>query len=279
MSRLLLSFCVLFPMLLKNGGVLCFGDEDPYNSFVANLVRSVEILEVLTSTDNMICGGTGGWRRVFYLDMAHLQSTCPEGLSIHNHEISKKLCGRSNKNNNESACDPFTLYEYKNEDGPYSQVCGRIKAFQYGNAEGFKRFQENLELALNDPYVDGVSLTYNGDKYRKHIWTFAADTSKMSSKFTNAGASECNSNNAKRIPDYVKDAYFCDSGLQCGSVEIDTLHYSPLWDEDSCSGNGKHSAPYFVKRIEETETNIDARICMGEGSKDIAIELIELYVK
>ena len=54
----------------------------------------------------------------------------------------------------------------------YSQVCGRIIGYQFGGTQAFRYVIEGNPQTINDPYVDGVSLTYGSP--RQHIWTFAA---------------------------------------------------------------------------------------------------------
>ena len=49
---------------------------------------SVSLQEVFGST----CGGTGGWRRVVYLDMTDPNTPCPSGWQLTAH--SKRTCGK-----------------------------------------------------------------------------------------------------------------------------------------------------------------------------------------
>ena len=43
--------------------------------------------------DCYTCGGTGGWRRVVYLDMTDPNTDCPSGWNMTNYNI--RTCGRS----------------------------------------------------------------------------------------------------------------------------------------------------------------------------------------
>ena len=53
----------------------------------------------------------------------------------------------------------------------YSQVCGRITGYQIGQPGAFVAESINNQQTINDPYVDGVSLTYGNPQ--QHIRTFA----------------------------------------------------------------------------------------------------------
>ena len=66
-----------------------------------------------------ICGGTGGWRRVAYLDMTNSNTTCPSGWKLTGY--SKRTCGRATDGTNtrDSATFPVRGREY-------SRICGRI---------------------------------------------------------------------------------------------------------------------------------------------------------
>ena len=72
------------------------------------------------------CGGTGGWRRVVYLDMTDTTTTCPSGWQFTGY--SKRTCGRATDGRTtcNSAICPIC-------GGTYTRVCGRIKAYQYGH--------------------------------------------------------------------------------------------------------------------------------------------------
>ena len=53
---------------------------------------------------------------------------------------------------------------------PYNKVCGMTVGYQGGDTDGFAISYFSPQ-SINDPYVDGVSITYGTP--RKHIWTYA----------------------------------------------------------------------------------------------------------
>ncbi len=114
----------------------------------------------------LTCGNiTGGWMRVAELDMTNSSHQCPSGLMERN-DSNIRTCVRDSES---AGCSSIPISTY---DIPYSKVCGRIIAYQYGNPDAFFS-----QLDINLPYVDGVSLTHGNP--REHIWTFAASESEL----------------------------------------------------------------------------------------------------
>ena len=109
-------------------------------------------------------GGTGGWRRVVYLNMTDPNSTCPSGWQLTGY--SKRTCGRatSGRRTCDSAIFPVS-------GGEYTKLCGKIKAYQWGGPDAFEAYHLGHVTTIDDAYVAGVSLTHGSP--RKHIWTFA----------------------------------------------------------------------------------------------------------
>ena len=49
----------------------------------------------------------------------------------------------------------------------FTKVCGRAVGYQQYSTNGF-----HLVNPINDPYVDGLSITYNTPRH--YLWTYAA---------------------------------------------------------------------------------------------------------
>ena len=222
------------------------------------------------------CGGTGGWRRVVYLDMTDPSTTCPSGWNMTGY--SKRTCGRAT--NGLRTCDSVTFPVSGVE---YSRVCGRIKAYQFGATRAFLRLSRFT--AIDDAYVCGISVTHN--RPRQHIWTFAAGHSESNPTWFDV--CPCDTGRTIRIPPFVGNDYFCESGLHepWDSSRHHTLHSNDtLWDGENCLSSSTccslHNPPYFVKQLPTPTTDdIEARICLSNPlfSTNIAVELIELYVQ
>jgi len=108
--------------------------------------------------------GGSGWRRIAFVNITDPSHVCPARLSIVTHP--RRLCGSFH--DSFVSCS-FTIFAV---DGlAYSQVCGRILAYQSGAVVSFNQhttFNQDIEGS----YVDGVSLTHGAAGQRKHIWTF-----------------------------------------------------------------------------------------------------------
>ena len=139
--------------------------RDDISSVRRDLNQKVnELKDMITSPPVHTCGGTGGWRRVVYLDMTDPNTDCPSGWKETGY--SKRTCGRANGESN--SCDSVT---FPVSGGEYSQVCGRIKAYQWGLTGGFNGYSFGRNT-IDDAYFSGVGVMHGSP--RQHIWTFAA---------------------------------------------------------------------------------------------------------
>ena len=216
------------------------------------------------------CEGTG-WRRVAYLNMADPDASCPLGWKLNIFD-SQRVCGRAS--DGIDSCDP-TTFSVGGEE--YSQVCGKIKAYQFETALGFMTPIDSTYTTIDTRYADGVSLTHGSP--RQHIWTFAVGMYERDAPF-------CPCDETTGTPSFVEKDYFCESGLDDLTSNIGFVSTDPLWDGKDCSANpaccSLNNPPYFLKDLQALTTDdIEARICLalpGQDS-DLLVEEIELYVK
>ena len=216
------------------------------------------------------CGGTGGWRRVVYLNMTDPNTNCPSGWNLTTY--SKRTCGKVNTLY--LTCDSVF---FPVSGGNYTSVCGSIRAYQYGQVDAFQAYHDGFVSSINGAYVAGVSLTHGSP--RQHIWTFAAARSE-----THTNDEGCPCNGARvTIPPFVCGDYFCESGVNSGSA--DGFHPDdPLWDGEGCRSSSSccsfNNPPYFTKQLPSpTSDPIEARLCRWESNDDSPVEFMELYVK
>ena len=191
------------------------------------------------------CGGvTGGWMRVFELDMKNSSHQCPGGLMERNDSPNMRTCVR---NETSGGCSSVEL---STANIQYSRVCGRITAHQFDTVDGFN----NADIISH--YLDGVSLTHGHrtSAGRQHIWSFAA------------ARSSCSNCDVRARPSSVGDDYFCGVA-------------NPMW----CTGSDECcTTPYFLKTLPQPTTDdIEMRVCRdgGRSNEDIAIETVEIYVQ
>ena len=267
---------------------VCDKVEEHEDHMTAELMELNEYLKEnlthqISSNDNLgeyTCGGTGGWRRVVYLDMTDTNTTCSFGLR--KTRYSKRTCDIYRPYHTYS-CGSVT---FPVSGGEYSQVCGRINAYQWGLAYGFDPYRSpGGGKTTDDAYFSGVAVMHGSP--RQHIWTFAVGYSK--NYYTGASPYQCPCDSTYEYiptPPFVGEDYFCESGYTYPGYQY-TFHSNyTLWDGRDCHPNStccsRHNSPYFTKTLSmPTTDDIELRRCGGAASsiENVAIELIELYVK
>ena len=149
-------------------------------------------------------------------------------------------------------------------------MCGRAIGYQNGSTDSFAR--NSPAGTIDDPYVDGVSVTHGIP--RSHIWTFSAGASESRIYFytTNCRCTNPGANYAIPAPSFVSDKYFCESGNPGTGVNSGGIVFAddPVWDGEQCEGeccsNGK-SPPWFsVTLPNPTSDDIEVRICGDEST-------------
>ena len=228
------------------------------------------------------CGGPG-WRRAAYINKSDPTQTCPPAWELIT--TPRMTCARPSN----ASYQPCDSAMFPTQGIQYSQVCGKISAYQFGTPEAF--FLENLNhtLTINDQYVDGVSLTYGNP--RQHIWTFAASLDEASRGNNESRCSCTNSSRPNTTPSFVGNDYFCETGVPPGQewqyAGYDTFHADdPLWDDQGCSPTSTcctfNNPLWFCKQIpQSTNADLEVRLCSAGTAtfENTPIELIEIYVK
>ena len=222
-----------------------------------------------------VCNGSTGWRRVAYLNMFDPSQQCPSVWQ----EITTphRVCGRRSTS---ASCEGLT---YSTGSEQYDQVCGRIIGYQSGTPDAF----HGASRSIDSYYFDGVSVMY--DSPRQHIWSFVGGLDEgRHNNFVAICPCVTGSTSGTRIPSFVGQNYFCESGI----TQWDETRYifwpngDPLWDGQGCGPTSScctfNSPPWFnVQLSSPTTDEIEVRICGEEGiaNEDTPIQLIELYVK
>ena len=245
----------------------------------------MNLTQQLTAIDSKVCslfdqrftcGGTGGWRRVVYIDMNDPSTNCPSGWQLTG--LSPRTCGRVTRQR--LSCDTAL---FPVNGGEYTRVCGRIRGYQLGPTDGFEAFHTRVATSIDSAYLSGLSLTYGMP--RNHIWSFAAGYSEDDpQRIDNC---PCDTNVNINIPNFVGDSYFCESGVNAGQTPTFGVLFGgdPLWDGQNCVPSSTccsfNNPPFFVKQLQSRTTeSINARLCNFQAAnEDVVIELVELYVQ
>ena len=230
------------------------------------------------------CGGiTGGWMRVYELDMRDDMSQCPDSLELSTSETNppRRTC-RIVIDEDDDHSDICSSQKFMMKGIEYSEVCGSIIAYQIGVLDAFA--VSNHDIDTN--YVDGVSLTH-GSSPREHIWTFAAAGNEDGQDPINK--CPCINHNISSIvpppPPFVGSDYFCDTASVSDPGQIyseDNL----LWDGNGCITQNiccscNNNSMFNKKLRKHTTDDIEMRVCRDEEKdlEDIAIEIIEIYIR
>ncbi len=199
--------------------------------------------------------------RVAYLDMTDPNETCPDGLRLKTRQDPPlRTCGRIE----EPGCGSTTYSVY---GVPYSQVCGRVIAYQDKTTDGFKRLNIPPNVTIDEPYVDGVSLTH-GQSPRQHIWTFVATLDEARSDQFSCPCTQSDQPYTGTVPLFIDNDYFCDTGSRDFAPPIFYAD-DPLWDGQGCGGTSTccqlNNPPWFCKELPEPSTDdIELRICADQ---------------
>ena len=224
------------------------------------------------------CGGTGGWRRVAFLNMTDPSHVCPAGLNLTTY--SRRTCGRAHSGYYSCSSTTFSV-----GGSQYSRVCGRVLAYQFGYNFAFLGYHV-FRQGIDGYYVDGLSLTHGAPGSRQHIWTFASGlfTGNRNSSHPRHRC-PCDNGNTYPSPPFVGNDYFCESVTQNSWA---TVFYpnATLWDGQVCEGGGTcckfNNPPWFTKNLANSTTDdIELRLCLWNYQRhaDIALEQLELYVQ
>jgi len=227
------------------------------------------------------CKGSG-WTRVAYLNMMDSSAACPSNLTIYTSPV--RGCGQTSSA--WDSCDSV-LYPVNVQ---YSNVCGRVLAYQKGSTEAFLDSINYETHTLDTSYVDGVSLTYGPQGSRHHIWTFAAAAYEQNANYTlkiNCPCTNTQLNFSHRVPEFIGNNYFCDTG-NAGPDRNGSSYYTsdPLWDGQGCGHHSSccqfNSPPWFQRELSQiTSDDIEMRVCftLDRADEDVIIYLVELYVR
>ena len=213
--------------------------------------------------------------RLASINMTETSSTCPSGLRTLTSP--RRWCAM---NINGRGCCSVLLPVQGVE---YSQVCGKIIGYQDRLTDAFA----GGGGAIDDNYVDGISLTY-GFNPRNHIWTFVAALHELN--YNSLFVCPCtNTRNSPPpvVPSFVGKDYFCDTAARGNSVEwLMFYEDDPLWDGAGCGQYSTccdfNSPPWFRKEISPPiSDDIELRLCTATDRADVDInfETLDIYVQ
>ena len=229
-------------------------------------------IQVFCNMNATHCGSiTGGWMRAVYL---YDGRECSFGVTA--------------GGNNVRGCIGYVTTPgcksslYPTHAVPYSKVCGRAHAYQYGIPDGFRSYHLKNQT-LDGYYVDGLSITHGIP--RSHIWTFAAGQGKYST--VTDSTCPCAIHAGPAAPPFVGENYFCESGFTFGGSYDSLGTNDPLFDSQGCPTGSTcctRGGPWFSTTLGyQTDDDIELRWCFDEpfssAREEVVVQLLEIYIQ
>lgn len=204
------------------------------------------------------CGTFTEWTEVAKIDVS-TGSECPSGWNRSSRN-NKTFCSA---NNTKCHSVHFTTTQ------SYKSICGKIRGYQKGKPNGFRRITKVIDKA----YVDGVSITHGNP--RQHIWTYAVSHDSG----TDSGMSKCHCGGDP--PPYVGSYYYCDV-TKDGSDDYQLS--KPLWSncsEPLCCNYSAMLAGWFYRQLNTTSDDIEVRMCTDQrfDNEALLLDQVELYIQ
>ena len=216
------------------------------------------------------CNGTvGGWMRVANMDMTNTSQQCPDGFRLKTSP--KRTCGRM------TPIEGCASILFLTNGHQYSQICGKIKAYQFGQPEGFR-------TGGGAWLVDGITLYTH--KQSKHIWSFVAGRDEVVEGSRTCPCNAGHSLEGITINATIGQDYFCDTGSENGALHRVFYSDDPLWDGAGCGPRSAccsfNNPPWFCKQLPQPTTDdIELQMCGYDPihNEDTPIEIVEIYIQ
>ena len=211
-----------------------------------------------------------GWERLAYSNLSDPNEGCP-GSSFNLVETgAARYCVKSVDG---YGCSSWVIDPVQ----PVRRVYGRVIGIQVGTGD------IRSDLNIEDPYLDGVSLTYGEQGSRQHIWSFMSYTSEFYNQCP------CSTDSPTAPPSFVGDNYYCESGANT-MVVPGTMAFpnDPLWDGLLCRETeipccaGDMPPPWFYRELNTpTSERFELRICTDSGTHDesVGVQLVDIYIQ
>ena len=213
-----------------------------------------------------------GITRVGLINMTKDNSSCPRHLELIE-QSGKRMCGSP------LTGARFTSVVFPTFNIKYNHVCGRAVGYAHYGPFAFYYSVSSSYKSIDQPYVEGLSITYTINDERKHIWSLAGGNRDGSDGY--AYNCPCAGGASYRPPSYVGVDYYCESGSHSSPTNKWYMD-NPLWDGQGCHSSSRccdnRRQPWFWQFLPEmTDSDIEVRWLRPSGH-NVAIEQLELYV-
>ena len=243
--------------------------------YIASVATAADV-DFFTKADmeSKALGSHEGWTLIVHFELPGT-ADCPipwATISVGN----KTYCGLLTDG---SGCSSVTF----NTPIPYNQTRGMVRGYQKGTTDGFRASQDD-GYRINEPYVDGVSITLGDEPHRRHVWTYAAGLTKNSNRPNNN--CPCAVTPGPDAPSFVGENYYCSSGSPHYPDKGTIYTEDPLWQGNDCTNNRDSCCtnvglPWFHRVFPTTQyDDIEVRICYNQDYSDeaVLIDKLVLYI-
>ena len=213
-----------------------------------------------------------GWQEIANIDLSSPSNSCPSPLR--ETASPPRRCERSV---DEAGCESVL---FPTNGVPFSKLCGRVVGYSAGTVDAlasvFGVCGPSGCQTLDEPYVDGISITYLTDNSRSHIWTLVAQHPIDRSRCP------CGNMSDHVSPTFVGNDYYC---------EVAEDNNSPLWEGQGCDATHTQDAPccenpnlpWFCREFDQVivTDNIEMRVCTDEDrvNEEIYFDLLRMYIQ
>ena len=250
------------------------------NESIAELLDTIQTLNQ-TLTDRLlllesqvpptVCNITSSkWKRITYFDTTRGDS-CPTGLrTVTNTTTRQTACGRT-------ANGGCTSLQFS-PNGTYTNVCGRMRGYQYGYPELF----DSGTASIDTSYLHGVSITHGTP--RNHLWSYVtAYSEQYNGTIYRCPCARPDPTDRTYVPSFVEEHFYCESGFSGNQPERRIVWEDPLWDGQGCFASGNQCCNrygWFHREIPATSDNIEVRWCANVGytNEDVLTDQLEIWV-
>ena len=209
-----------------------------------------------------------GWQEIANIDMSNPANSCPSPL-----RETTSPSRRCEKSFTSGGCESVF---FPTSNVPFSKLCGRAVGYGIRTIDSFHSVYGTCGSSgcetIDEPYVDGLSLTYSMNNSRVHIWSLAAHGLDTKCPCGNATVTFAS-------PSFVGDNYYCEAARN---------QNSPLWEGEGCIDVDapcceNPNLPWFCREFDQpiVTDNIEVRICTDQHRDDESIEfdLLKLYIQ
>lgn len=214
-----------------------------------------------------IAAGPSEFRHIASLDMDIPGQSCPPNLKLKTIG-SNRLCQRTT---NGAGCDSVII---PTGGQRYKKVRGRIAGYAFKSPDAFRRLGGTYN-SINDPYLDGVSITYGNP--RSHVFSYA-----VSGGSNPAYTCPEIGNAATKQPGFVRNNFICVVASELKPANSNSFFDVPLWTTlGNCAGDCPDNLHFCVTLSRATTKHLELRVCTDQSKNDeeIYIKSFDFYIQ